>query len=57
MSPFVGGRAVKGPTETFCVHAGIAPSARGIAEAYAGVVDGSWPTNRSPGYPRSGSTR
>ena len=40
VSPFVGGRAVKGPTETFCVHAGIAPSARGIAEAYAGVVDG-----------------
>ncbi|CAA9482813.1 MAG: Lactyl (2) diphospho-(5')guanosine:7,8-didemethyl-8-hydroxy-5-deazariboflavin 2-phospho-L-lactate transferase [uncultured Solirubrobacterales bacterium] len=40
LSPFVGGRAVKGPTEAFCAQAGIAPSAQGIAEAYAGVIDG-----------------
>ena len=39
VSPFVGGHAVKGPTEAFCAHAGIPGSARGIAEAYAGVVD------------------
>ena len=40
VSPFVGGRAVKGPTEAFCAHAGIDASADGLAEAYAGVVDG-----------------
>jgi LPPG:FO 2-phospho-L-lactate transferase len=40
VSPFVDGRSVKGPTEEFCEHAGIAPSAAGIARAYEGVVDG-----------------
>jgi LPPG:FO 2-phospho-L-lactate transferase len=40
VSPFVGGRAVKGPTEAFCAHAGIAPSAQGVADAYADVIDG-----------------
>jgi LPPG:FO 2-phospho-L-lactate transferase len=40
VSPFVGGRSLKGPTEQFCEHAGIAPSANGIAHAYAEVVDG-----------------
>jgi LPPG:FO 2-phospho-L-lactate transferase len=40
VSPFVDGRAVKGPTEQFCEQAGIAQSADGIARAYAGVVDG-----------------
>ena len=40
VSPFVGGRAVKGPTETFCAFAGIAPSAAGIARAYEGLLDG-----------------
>ena len=40
VSPFVGGHAVKGPTEAFCAQASIALSARGIAEAYAGVIDG-----------------
>jgi LPPG:FO 2-phospho-L-lactate transferase len=40
VSPFVGGRAVKGPTEAFCAAAGIAPTARGVAESYAGVIDG-----------------
>jgi LPPG:FO 2-phospho-L-lactate transferase len=39
VSPFVDGRAVKGPTEPFCEHAGIAPSAAGIARAYSGVID------------------
>ena len=40
VSPFVGGRAVKGPTEAFCAQAGIAATAQGVAEAYAGVIDG-----------------
>jgi LPPG:FO 2-phospho-L-lactate transferase len=40
VSPFVGGRAVKGPTDAFCEHAAIALGADGIAAAYAGLVDG-----------------
>lgn len=40
VSPFVGGRSLKGPTEHFCAWAGIETSAAGIAAAYAGVVDG-----------------
>jgi LPPG:FO 2-phospho-L-lactate transferase len=40
VSPFVGGRAVKGPTEPFCEQAGVAPSAAGIARAYGDVIDG-----------------
>lgn len=40
VSPFVGGRALKGPTEAFCRHAGIALGAQGVAEAYADVLDG-----------------
>jgi len=42
VSPFVGGRAVKGPTEAFCEHAGLALGADGVVNAYepllAGVV-------------------
>lgn len=38
VSPFVGGHAVKGPTDDFCRSAGIELSARGVADAY-GVVD------------------
>jgi LPPG:FO 2-phospho-L-lactate transferase len=40
VSPFVGGRSVKGPTEHFCAWAGIELSAAGVASAYAGVIDG-----------------
>jgi LPPG:FO 2-phospho-L-lactate transferase len=40
VSPFVGGRAVKGPTDAFMEHAGLERSASGIARAYAGVIDG-----------------
>ena len=40
VSPFVGGRVLKGPTATFCEHAGIAPSAQGIADVYGEVIDG-----------------
>jgi LPPG:FO 2-phospho-L-lactate transferase len=39
VSPFVGGRSVKGPSEHFCTWAGIEPSATGVARAYAGVID------------------
>ena len=39
VSPFVGGRAVKGPTERFCASAGIALSAQGVADHYGGLVD------------------
>ena len=40
VSPFVGGRSLKGPTLAFCEHAGIAPSAAGVASTYAEVIDG-----------------
>src|SRR4051794_21649972 len=40
VSPFVGGRSVKGPTDAFCDGAGIARSAAGIARAYEDVIDG-----------------
>jgi LPPG:FO 2-phospho-L-lactate transferase len=40
VSPFVDGRAVKGPTDAFMEHSGYARSAAGIASAYAGVIDG-----------------
>jgi LPPG:FO 2-phospho-L-lactate transferase len=40
VSPFVGGRSMKGPTEAFCEQAGIEPSASGVARAYAEVIDG-----------------
>ena len=40
VSPFVGGRVLKGPTLAFCEHAGIEPSADGLVDAYAGLLDG-----------------
>ena len=40
VSPYVGGRAVKGPTEAFCAAAGIPPGPAGIAYAYGGLIDG-----------------
>jgi LPPG:FO 2-phospho-L-lactate transferase len=40
VSPLVGGRSLKGPTEAFCAFAGIELSADGIARAYAEVLDG-----------------
>lgn len=40
VSPFVEGRAVKGPTEAFAAQAGLPPGAAGAALAYAGLVDG-----------------
>jgi LPPG:FO 2-phospho-L-lactate transferase len=49
VSPFVGGRSVKGPTEAFCAWAGIAPSAAGVAAAYAGVADALVADEPAPG--------
>lgn len=40
VSPIVGGAILKGPTAAFLEHAGLAVSAAGIADAYAGVIDG-----------------
>jgi len=40
VSPFVGGRAVKGPTDDFCRSASIELSAQGIAHLYRDVIDG-----------------
>jgi LPPG:FO 2-phospho-L-lactate transferase len=51
VSPFVGGRALKGPTEPFCEQAGIAPSAAGIARAYRDVIDGIVADEPSNGTP------
>jgi LPPG:FO 2-phospho-L-lactate transferase len=39
VSPFVGGLAVKGPTDAFCEWAGIERSAAGVTRAYADVID------------------
>ena len=40
VSPFVGGRAVKGPTDAFMAHSGLDLGAAGILEAYGGLLDG-----------------
>ncbi|MDX6714110.1 MAG: 2-phospho-L-lactate transferase [Baekduia sp.] len=40
VSPFISGRAVKGPTDAFMEHAGLPRSAAGIAQAYHGLLDG-----------------
>jgi LPPG:FO 2-phospho-L-lactate transferase len=40
VSPFVGGRSLKGPTEHFCEWAGIEHDAGGVARVYGRVVDG-----------------
>jgi LPPG:FO 2-phospho-L-lactate transferase len=50
VSPFVGGRAVKGPTDAFMDHAGLDRSATGIATAYAGVLDGLVADERVEGH-------
>jgi LPPG:FO 2-phospho-L-lactate transferase len=40
VSPFVGGHAVKGPTEPFMEHAGLPVGAAGVVAAYGDVLDG-----------------
>jgi LPPG:FO 2-phospho-L-lactate transferase len=40
VSPFVEGKALKGPTDLFCDFAGIELSAAGIASVYGDLLDG-----------------
>ena len=40
VSPFVGGHAIKGPTDDFCQSAGIELSAQGVADHYRDALDG-----------------
>ena len=51
VSPFVGGRSLKGPTEAFCEFAEIAPDASGIARAYEDVLDGLVADEQADGIP------
>jgi LPPG:FO 2-phospho-L-lactate transferase len=51
VSPFVGGRTLKGPTDEFCRFAGIEISAPGIARAYGDVLDGIVSDEEVPGLP------
>ena len=51
VSPFVGGRVLKGPTAAFCAFAGIEPSAAGVARAYEDVLDGIVSDEPVPGTP------
>jgi LPPG:FO 2-phospho-L-lactate transferase len=51
VSPFVGGRAVKGPTDAFCQWAGIALGAQGIVEAYGDYIDGVVADEEAEGVP------
>jgi LPPG:FO 2-phospho-L-lactate transferase len=49
VSPFVGGRAVKGPTDAFMEHAGLERNANGIVTAYRDVIDGLVADERADG--------
>lgn len=40
VSPLVGGRSIKGPTEKFMACAGLELSHAGVARAYGGLIDG-----------------
>jgi LPPG:FO 2-phospho-L-lactate transferase len=51
VSPLVGGRALKGPTELFCEFAGIETSANGIGRAYEGLLDGMVADELTDGLP------
>lgn len=51
VSPFVGGRALKGPTELFCAQAGIEPSAAGVARHLGALLDGMVADEPVPGTP------
>ena len=51
VSPIVGGEVLKGPTAAFLEHAGIPLTADGIAELYAGLIDGLVADERADGVP------
>ena len=57
MSPFVGGRAVKGPTDAFVAALGRPLSAAGVASLYAGLLDGIVVDAGDPGRGPRGSRR
>jgi LPPG:FO 2-phospho-L-lactate transferase len=54
VSPFVGGRAVKGPTDAFVAALGRPLNATGIASLYAGLLDGLVFDDDDPGGPPDG---
>jgi LPPG:FO 2-phospho-L-lactate transferase len=51
VSPLVRGAVLKGPTDAFMAHAGLALDADGIAEHYAGLIDGLVSDERADGVP------
>jgi LPPG:FO 2-phospho-L-lactate transferase len=53
VSPFVAGRAVKGPTEPFMRATGHEPSAEGVAQTYGDLLDGLVVDADDPGPPPS----
>ena len=48
VSPLVGGRSLKGPTEAFLAWAGLEVSDASIASNYAGIADGLVVDSNSP---------
>jgi LPPG:FO 2-phospho-L-lactate transferase len=51
VSPFVGGKVLKGPTEAFCRMAGLPLGTAAVEQAYAGVVDGVVADEAAPSLP------
>jgi LPPG:FO 2-phospho-L-lactate transferase len=51
VSPFVGGRVLKGPTAEFMAHAGLPLGAAGVLAAYGDVLDGLVADERIDGPP------
>jgi LPPG:FO 2-phospho-L-lactate transferase len=51
VSPIVGGAVLKGPTAEFLAWAGHAPTAAGVADCYAGLIDGLVADERVDGLP------
>ena len=54
VSPFVGGKVLKGPTEAFCRMAGLPLGTAAVESAYAGLIDGV--VTDQPGDLRAGVT-
>lgn len=51
VSPFVRGAVVKGPTDPFMRAAGVEPTVAGVADLYAGLLDGLVADERVEGLP------
>jgi LPPG:FO 2-phospho-L-lactate transferase len=54
VSPFIGGHAVKGPSESFMAAVGRRPSAAGVASLYEGLIDAIVCDEEDPGPPPRG---